>query len=352
MGLFGRKQTKPQNLGWGRKTVAIVYTGEASERLLAAVDATAEVFGTPIGSRLADELVAGRFRGPRSAVNSLRREGIAGIPAIPAIAAWVRSTIGKISNDNGGYGVREGMLTLGDLRRMVLSQSMGAEIEVREGLRVFAGFLDGEVEEAARTLITTPSGRAARGAISYLRDSRGDLQASVQALEAYLDNHPGETGDGDFDYSRNDAMYAMQDIASRLRTTASKSEPEPSSPQAPHIADIELPSDDDDDDDLDDDDLDDDDELPSQGNHATCNRRREAAHSPDLDAIRTQVAELLRTAARDDPDPNVRIAALDNLSLNPGNTELRLELARTCLAAEEPEVRIAAIRLLGRLAQT
>jgi len=360
MGFFGRKQDKPakqKNLGWGRATVEVIYTGDARDCLLATIDATAEVFGTAIGSRLADELVPGKFRGPRTAINSLRREGVAAIPAIAAIAAWVRSTIDKIPDDSGGYGVREGLLTLSDLRQIILSQAPSADTEVRAALRVFAGFLDGEVEEVARALLKMEYGRAARGAIAYLRNSRGDLQASLEAIEAYLDDHPGETGDGDYDYGRNDAMYTMQELASRIRANALKSESDmseapPVAEIAPHIANVELPSADDDDDDDDDDN----DRYPDPSHNAANPGRGGAADSSSIrenirEEARIEARELLRSAARDDPDPSVRISALDNLWIHPGDSELVLELARTCLDSDDPGVRTATVRLLGRLAQ-
>ncbi len=333
MGLFTRK---PKRLGWGRAAVETVYAGEPLAELLSAIEITADVFGNPVTSRLADELIPGKFAGPRTAVNSLRREGISAIPAIPAIAAWARSCIGKIPDDNAGYGVRESLFTLGDLRKIILGQGRGGSDAIRPALETFAGFLDGEVEDIARLLITTPNGRADRGAISYLRSSRGQIKASMDALGEFLDNHPGETGDGDFDYARNDAMYALQDLASRLRAQTPAT-PQPDA-QVPTIAEVSLDSEDHNniDDDDDDDDVDDDIHFPSR-------RQRLSPQQRDV------VSELLIEAAQHDSEPMVRAQALDALNPHTGAAEPLVALARTCLTDDAPAVRSAAVRLLARL---
>ncbi len=342
MAFFGRKkEQEKRGRGWGRAIVESVYTGDELDRLLSAVDTVAEAFGNPISKRLADELVHGTFTGPRTAVNSLRKEGLAAMPAIPAIGAWVRSSIGRIPDDAAGYGVREGLLALGDLRRMVMEQAMGGPPPLREALRVLAGFLEGDVEASARELLTTANGRAARGAISYLRDSRGEMQASLDAIEGYLDEHPGETGDGDFDYGRNDAMYAMQDLAARIRrsvpTEPSAGAAAPTA-TAPLIADVTLA--DKDFDDTDDDDDDDDD--------AEERELRQLNIAAEV-AKNRAIAALLLDRVRTDPDAQVRAAALDALRLGISDAETLLDTARACMTDNAPYVRIAAVRLLSRL---
>jgi hypothetical protein len=344
MAFFGRKkEQEKRGRGWGRAIVESVYTGDELDRLLSAVDTVAEAFGNPISKRLADELVHGTFTGPRTAVNSLRKEGLAAIPAIPAIGAWVRSSIGRIPDDAAGYGVREGLLALGDLRRMVMEQAMGGPPPLREALRVLAGFLEGDVEASARELLTTANGRAARGAISYLRDSRGEMQASLDAIEGYLDEHPGETGDGDFDYGRNDAMYAMQDLAARIRrsvpTEPSAGAAAPTA-TAPLIADVTLP--DKDFDDTYDDDDDDDDDDAEERELRQLNIAAEVAKN-------RAIAALLLDRVRTDPDAQVRAAALDALRLGISDAETLLDTARACMTDDAPYVRIAAVRLLSRL---
>lgn len=346
MAFFGRKREQDKlKRGWGRAIVESVYTGDELDRLLSAVDTVAEAFGNPISKRLADELVHGKFTGPRTAVNSLRKEGLPALPAIPAIGAWIRSSIGRIPDDAAGYGVREGLLTLADFRRIVMEQAMGGSPPLREALKVLAGFLEGDVEASARELLTTANGRAARGAISYLRDSRGEMQASLDAIEGYLDEHPGETGDGDFDYGRNDAMYAMQDLAARIRRTVPTEPSAGTAAQpatAPLIAEVTLPDKDPPVDDFDDDDDADDDAAAEE------RELRRLIIAAEI-AKNAAIAALLLDRVRTDPDAQVRAAALDALRLGISDAETLLDTARACMADDAPYVRMAAVRLLSRL---
>ena len=215
MSIFSRKK----NAGWGRDAIPGVFDDALTQPLLEAVDATSEAFGSAVAERLADEVVPGRFKGSRSAVNSLRREGLAGLPAIPIIAAWVESSLGRIPDDWAGYGVREGMLTLADFRKNVRARSFDSDGPAAEAITTFEDFLEGHVVSVAIALLNGPNGRACRGSIGYLRGVRRSPQRAVDALTAYLDNHPGETGDGDLDAARGDAIYALQELSERVRAT-------------------------------------------------------------------------------------------------------------------------------------
>lgn len=216
MKIFSRKS----NTGWGRDVVRVTFAGDERARLLRAIDITAEEFGSPVAQRLADEVVLNRFKGSRSAVNSLRREGIAALPSIPVVAAWIRNSVGRIPDDWAGYGIREGMLTLGDFRKHVWDRTYDASGEGGEALKTFDDFLEGTVQEIAFELLNGPNGRGCRGAISYLRSARQNPERCIEALGVYLDNHPGETGDGDLDCARGDAIYAMQELSQRARSNA------------------------------------------------------------------------------------------------------------------------------------
>ena len=95
MRLFSKKT----GAGWGRAALETALEEADLGPLLEAVEVTASRFGSPVAQRLADEVIPGPYKGSRSAVNSLRREGISALPSIPIIATWVQASLGRIPDD-------------------------------------------------------------------------------------------------------------------------------------------------------------------------------------------------------------------------------------------------------------
>lgn len=219
MGLFGKKKTAPSDpslKGWGRALVVQTFEAPLRDELLATIEPLSAAFPSRVGARLADQLVASGWVDARSAASALRKEGVRGLPALPALAAWVRRGVHTVPDDYAAYGMREAVSTLHGWRDLVAQHMARQQDEASVALQTLSAFCDGPMEAIAAELLLGPNLKCCRGAIPYLRGAKGNPDAALQALETWLDRTPSDGTDADLQYARSEAMQALQELAGRL----------------------------------------------------------------------------------------------------------------------------------------
>jgi hypothetical protein len=202
---------------WGRDVVARAFEGETGATLSAAAEALGDQHGTPLTERLVREVRVGDWHASRSAISALRSEKIAGLPAAPAIAAWVLLSHGKVTDEYAAYGIRDALYCLNDFRTLAWNHEHIPGEAGAPWRTLNTVLFDDHLEALARDLVLASYRRLARTAIAYLSMARGDPEAAAAVLCAYLDRTPPASDDADLDYARQEAVAALQKVSGRPR---------------------------------------------------------------------------------------------------------------------------------------
>jgi hypothetical protein len=275
--------------------------------------------GSPVVPTLVLAIDPRHWLQTRSAISGLRRQGPAAAAAAPAIAGWIALSVDRARTADQHYTVNEAMNGLADMRAglAALGAASAASTAVTaeeadedappgappDHVARIARFLDEVFQPYLLGKLTPPLRIWQRGAVAYLRGLHGDLTSVATALQGLLlalqraPEPPAADADW-FACLRMDLVGVVADVGVRLARPGPEPEPE-----------------------------------------------RAEGGSPVLPPA---VVRLLGLAA-DDPDPQVRAAAIDALVTSGVRADLMLALALEAAASQHAGERAAAARLLAVL---
>ncbi len=186
---------------------------------------------------LIEQLVVGEWQTSRAALAALKREGPAGMVAVPAVARWLAETVASDADlERHGYALREALQALRgwhEAAEKTASEDDPAGAAARTLLDHFAD----AVEPAVRRLLDGPHGAAHRGAVDYLSAAADDHPAAIEALRRFL----SRAADDDDAYTRAAAITALQSLSASA--AEARENPEPAAtPENPELAEPAAPT--------------------------------------------------------------------------------------------------------------
>lgn len=158
---------------------------------------------------LVEQLVVGQWQTSRAALAALKREGPAGMVAVPAVARWLTGAVDAADLERHGYALREALQALRGWHGAAV-EAAAEPGAVGAAARTLLEHFATAVEPAVRRLLETDHGAAHRGAVDYLDGAAGDRPAAIEALRRFL----ARPADDDDAYTRAAAITALQSLSS------------------------------------------------------------------------------------------------------------------------------------------
>jgi hypothetical protein len=230
------------------------------------------------------------------------------------------------SDSEQSFGLNESLFRLTQLREQLDEPDLLAPPEALDRVR---RFLDEVFQPYLLTLLVPPVRYWQRGIVGYLNTRYGDLEAVADALHRFviaLRDHTWPGGaNADWDeYTHSETLTLIGELGPHLDRIRLEREwwdrPMKEAPAlraiGPGAEPVQEPAEED----------------PAEG-----------------DRVPNQAAVRLLALARDDPETSVRTAALYAIADTDEPRPETLEVALRAAAAEDPQERVAAARLLARL---
>ncbi|HEY3003995.1 MAG TPA: hypothetical protein VGJ44_16740 [Kribbellaceae bacterium] len=201
----------------GGDCVAAAFPNVDTTGLAAAAQAISASTGSVAGTALTAALDPQHWQQSRSAIDGLRRFGVAALAGAPALAGWVRLCAPRAVSLEQQHTVFEGLLALAELRRLAADPHDAPP----QAVAVVTDFLDTAFETSLMTLLVPPLRVWHRGAVGYLRGLHGDPERLMSVLNGFLaalDSSAQPKGDHDSwdEYTRMELVAAIVDLGPRL----------------------------------------------------------------------------------------------------------------------------------------